>query len=312
MSTETNSPADAALMQAARERYESALQRYALHQLGGEAGAVQEILAGVWQEFRSLPATEMGEQAGEWLFLNCRRRLQTGQGKGQAKHLEAGSAEGEGGADTGRAAVDENEEPYLTMRRLIDRLTPKQQEAVRLRFQNDFSVPAVATITELTSYNVGALLHNAVARLGRDYRRQHPAESGGENKGIGDDARLTLYALGEMEDAESRAFEDSLIDKKSAAMRVEEVRAISADRPDARRRGRCPGPAHGAQKKAQRSRVVVEFSARAAAGGRRGGRGGADIFLAEQTCGGDCERTTREGGFPFETGGMERRRSVAG
>ena len=227
VSTETNSPADAALVQAARERYESALQRYALRQLAGDRGPVKEILAGVWKDFQALPADEMGEQAGEWLFLSCRRRILILQGKGQAKHFDTGgSAEGEGSALAGAAVADENEEPYITMQRLIDRLTPKQQETVRLRFQNDFSIQQIAGIAELTSYNVGALVHNAMARLGREYRKQHPAEAAEESKGIGDDVRLTLYALGEMEDDERRVFEDSLIDKKGAAIRADEVRAI--------------------------------------------------------------------------------------
>ena len=228
VSTATKSPADAAMVQSARERYESALQRYALRELGGAANLAKEILAEAWQELQSQTAAEIGEQAGEWLFLNCRRRIHANLSKGQAKHMDTGGPEGRGNATASLAEGDENEEPHVTMQRLIDRLTPKQQETIRLRFQNDFSVQAIARITELTVYNVGALVHNAVAKLGREYRAQHPDETGSERKGVGDDARLTLYALGEMEDAERKSFEDSLIDKKNAAVRVEEIRAVGA------------------------------------------------------------------------------------
>ena len=229
MSTVTNSPVDAAKVQAARERYASALQRYALRQLGGKAEVGQEILTSVWKRFQEQPSGEMvGDQAGEWLFLNCRRRILAAQGKSQAKRVDTGEAETEGSAAIMQAGADENEEPYITMQRLIDRLTPKQQEAIRLRFQNDFSVQAIAGITELTSYNVGALVHHAMARLDREYRAQRPDETGVEKKGIGDDVQLTLYALGEMEDAERKAFETSLIDTNNAAVRVEEIRAIGA------------------------------------------------------------------------------------
>ena len=229
LSTETKSTVDAALVQAARERYANALQRYALRQLGGEAGKAKETLDAVWKSFQEQSAADIsGELAGEWLFLNCRRRIQAQQGKGQAKRVDTGESEIEGGTAATQAGADENEEPHVTMQRLIDRLTPKQQEAVRLRFQNDFSVQEIARITELTNYNVGVLVHNAVAKLGREYYSQHPDEAVAGSKGVGNDARLTLYALGEMEDAERRSFEDSLIDKKNAGLRADEVRAIGA------------------------------------------------------------------------------------
>ena len=229
LSTETKSPVDAALVQTTRERYESALLRYALRQLGGEAGRAREILDAVWKSLLEQPPGEVArEQAGEWVFRNCRRRIHVLQGKGPAKHVVTGGEEGPVNAPGPIAGADETEEPHVTMQRLIDRLTPKQQEAIRLRFQNDFSLQEIARITELTPYNVGALVHNAMARLGRDYRAQRPDEAGTEKKGVGDDPRLTLYALGEMEDAERASFEDSLIDKKNAAVRVEEIRALGA------------------------------------------------------------------------------------
>jgi len=229
LSTETKSTVDAALVQAARERYESALQRYALRQLDGDQVKAKEVLVPVWKALQELPAGEItGEQAGEWLFLKCRRRIQTLQGGSQAKRVDTGETETDGSTAATQGGTDENEEPYVTMQRLVNRLTPKQQEAVRLRFQNDFSVQEIARITELTHYNVGVLVHNAVAKLGREYYTQHPTEAATGSKGVGTDSRLTLYALGEMEDAESRAFEDSLIDKKNAALRVDEVRAIGA------------------------------------------------------------------------------------
>ena len=230
VSTETNSPVDATVVQAARERYEGALQRFVLRQLGSEAAQAREILASVWKLFQEQPVGEVGgELAGEWLFLNCRRRIMAlQQSKGQTKRVDTGGAESESNAATAVAAADENEEPHITMQKLIDRLTPKQQEALRLRFQNDFSVQEIARITELTPYNVGALVHNAMAKLDRQYQAQHPDEGGSEKKGVGDDVRLTLYALGEMEDAERRSFEDSLIDKKNAALRADEIRAIGA------------------------------------------------------------------------------------
>lgn len=231
MSTETNTPLDATQVQAARERYAVPLQRYAALQLDSAAGQAKEILEAVWKSFQEQPSAEIaGDRAGEWLFLQCRRRIHAlTHGGGPGKRVDAGAAEAETPAGKPAADAEEIEEPpHVTMQRLIGRLTPKQQEAVRLRFQNDFSVQAVARITELTTYNVGVLIHNALAKLARGFRAQHPDESGTAGKGVGIDARLTLYALGEMEDDERTTFEDSLIDKKNAALRVDEIRTIGA------------------------------------------------------------------------------------
>lgn len=213
-------------MQAAIERHQAALLRYVTRLIGGDAAKAADAVQGAFARMKELPPEETAENTAEWLFATCRQRtLDVLRREGRITRFESGGGQA-AGAEAG--AVAEAEEPHVTMQRLIARLTPKQQEVVRLRFQNGFSHKEIARITELTAFNVGVLIHNAVARLGREFGDQHPELAPAERPaGQPDDPRLTAFALGELDEAERKSFEKSLLDRKAANARVEEIRAIS-------------------------------------------------------------------------------------
>ncbi len=227
MSIETKSPDNAALA-ALLERHRPALRRYVVRLLGGNAASAAGVLESVAKELRTLRPDEREEQMLELLFASARRHaLKLGGGAGSGKRFDENENDPRPAkSGDGSGEPPEAEEPHVTMQRSIDRLTPKQQEAVRLRFQDGFSHEQVAGITELTVFNVGLLMHNALQRLDRDQRANQSQADGTADSGIGDDPRLTSYALGEMEENERGRFEDSLFDKKSAAARVEKIRAL--------------------------------------------------------------------------------------
>lgn len=227
LSQETTAPENTAQAQAAIERHQAALLRYATRLIGGDAAKATEVVQGTLAELKALPPEDTAENTAEWLFATCRRRaMDVLRREGRITRFESGGGQAAAGAEAG--AAGETEEPHVTMQRLIARLTPKQQEVVRLRFQNGFSHKEIARITELTTFNVGVLIHNAVARLGREFGDQHPELAPAERPaGQPDDPRLTAFALGELDEAERKAFEKSLLDRKTANTRVEEIRAIS-------------------------------------------------------------------------------------
>ena len=68
----------------------------------------------------------------------------------------------------------EEAETHATVLRLIGKLTPNQQEVVRLKFQNGFSYKEISRITELSVGNVGFLIHTAVAKLRVEFAAQQP------------------------------------------------------------------------------------------------------------------------------------------
>lgn len=72
----------------------------------------------------------------------------------------------------GRALeVSETNEALL---RMIGCLPEKQQEVIRLKFQNGFSYKEISRITEHSVTNVGFLIHTAVQRLRAEFAAQQP------------------------------------------------------------------------------------------------------------------------------------------
>lgn len=49
--------------------------------------------------------------------------------------------------------------------RIVATLTPRQQEVIQLKFQNDLSYQQIAEITKTTANNVGVLIHTALKTL---------------------------------------------------------------------------------------------------------------------------------------------------
>ena len=65
--------------------------------------------------------------------------------------------------DAAQLASDSEDKIHLA--ELVDRLSPRQQEVVRLRMQAGLSYREIADVTGLTVSNVGFHLHEAVRKL---------------------------------------------------------------------------------------------------------------------------------------------------
>ncbi len=137
-----------------------------------------------------------------------------------------------------RTAAAEGDEPAVSLAQRIERLTPKQREAVTLKFSHGFGYEAIAGITGLSVKNVGFLLHSALTHL-------REAAARGETVTVADDARVTDYVLGEMSAGEGNAFEGALRQDPSVKIAVNEVRALVGElrgllerTADARQRGK--------------------------------------------------------------------------
>lgn len=102
-----------------------------------------------------------------------------------------------------RAAAADGEEPAGTLAGQIEQLTPKQREAVWLRFEQGFRNAEIAGITGLSEHNVGFLLHTALTHL----REARAADGVAEAV---DDQRVTDSVLGELDEAGQGVFEDAM------------------------------------------------------------------------------------------------------
>ena len=157
-------PARARQVQRALDEYERPLVRYA-HRITGDAQRARDV---VQETFLKLWAAEPGVDDGRmatWLFKVCRNGavsvLRKERRMSQTDQTELWVDEGQPGPD---AAAEQAEQVGLAVA-AMETLPGRQQEVMRLKFQNGFSYKQIAEITELTSTNVGFLIHTGVKRI---------------------------------------------------------------------------------------------------------------------------------------------------
>lgn len=189
------------------ERHGAALRSYLGHLPGADAPRIERVIQDV---LRSLEAGgELDDDPAVWLFARARQQM---MGSGQRGELLASDA----------AGVDEaieTEDSRVAVHRAFARLTGKQQEALRLKFQFGFNGEELARITGLSLGGAAGLLQHALGRI----VSAMPVEPGQEPVRI-TDPRLIAYALDEMLPAERKAFVEGHADGKKLLETTEVVR----------------------------------------------------------------------------------------
>ncbi len=145
--------------------HEAALLRYAARILGDPDRArdvVQDSFLRLFQQQRG----DVENHVLPWLFTVCRNRaLDVCRKEGRMKTTD----------ETGFAALTTKEPPPSaamekseTLGRvfaLLDRLPPRQQEVIRLKFQNGLSYKEISGITSHSVSYVGVLIHEGMKTL---------------------------------------------------------------------------------------------------------------------------------------------------
>ncbi len=187
----------------------AALLRYTTRLLDGDAARAESVAQAALAELLAAPPESSESEDAEMCFAACRRGAQAfARQEDRAKRFV------EPPAGPAQAGIEE----HTALLRHIERLTPKQQEVIRLKFQNGFGQAAIARITELPTDKVGGLMHTAIARLRAEFPAQTPI----------DDARITASALGEQSDSERAAFASLSRDDPSVPAKVAEIHAFAA------------------------------------------------------------------------------------
>jgi RNA polymerase sigma-70 factor (ECF subfamily) len=146
------------------DRFERPLLAYANRMLGGDwqgaQDAVQETFLRLCREDRQ----KIESRVAAWLFSVCRSRVIDMQRTNHATPMDsAGVTLADPAPDACQIASDEEDKVHLNQ--LVDTLTPRQQEVLRLRMQAGLSYREIAEVTGLTIGNVGFHLHEAVRNL---------------------------------------------------------------------------------------------------------------------------------------------------
>ncbi len=145
-------------------RYERPLLAYACRLLGGDFGAAQDAVQETFMRLCREDPEQVASRLAAWLFSVCRTRVI------DMKRLKGVLPTSEHAATVaddppGPAAAFEADERSHQLAKLLDALSPRQQEVLRLRLQAELSYREIAEVTGLSVSNVGFHLHAAVRSL---------------------------------------------------------------------------------------------------------------------------------------------------
>lgn len=152
-------------MSSALERFEGRLLRYA-QRIVGDSDEARDVVQDTFLKLCRQNPAELNGRLAQWLYTVCRNRA-----------LDVRRRKAFGGtaheADVSEAHVPVSREPAPsvavdqldsvgTVQAEIARLTPNQQECLRLKFQHELSYAEIGQITGLSVSNVGFLIHTAL------------------------------------------------------------------------------------------------------------------------------------------------------
>ena len=157
-------------MEALVRRFEIPLVQLATRIIGHREGA-RDVVQETFMKFQRNGASQNTDPAA-WLFTVCRNSaLNVCRKERQLIYLDEDLIESREDEQTRPFEQIEREEAAGFLLRIVATLPPRQQEVIRLKFQNDLSYQQIAQITKTTANNVGVLIHTALKTLRERYAK---------------------------------------------------------------------------------------------------------------------------------------------
>ncbi|HRX83943.1 MAG TPA: sigma-70 family RNA polymerase sigma factor [Phycisphaerae bacterium] len=158
--------ADAAFT-ALLDRYEQPLIGYAAR-ITGDAHRARDVVQETLLKFVSDGAPRDPDRAAAWLFKVCRNAaLSVRRKEKRVQPLTLDIADRQLAGDASPLADVERGDETARVLALVADLPERQQEVVRLRFHAGLSYRQIAEVLDITTNNVGVMLHHALTRLRR-------------------------------------------------------------------------------------------------------------------------------------------------
>ena len=190
MSSEENRESPSWILDAL-ESHEGPLVAYAARILGDVDRArdvVQETFLALCRQNRG----EVEEHLAQWLFTVCRNRALDVRAKekpmtpqAEAKTIERRSP------DPGPDAVLERKDAISRVFTCVETLPTKQREVLRLKFQHGLSYREISGVTELSTGNVGFLIHQGLKAL-KERLAEATAPTAEANPAVQDSVRESM------------------------------------------------------------------------------------------------------------------------
>ena len=168
-------PADPdAWMRTVVHRYERPLVQYAAR-ITGCPDRARDVVQDTFLRLGKLAPGALGDDPAKWLFTVCRHRaLDLCRKEHRMTYLDPTATASEPSAEPGPAEALSRKEAARFLLRILEKLPPRQQEVIQLKFQNGLSYREISEVTQLSVSNVGFLIHKGIKAL----REQHAARAG--------------------------------------------------------------------------------------------------------------------------------------
>ncbi|KAA1259313.1 ECF RNA polymerase sigma factor SigE [Rubripirellula obstinata] len=151
------------------DRFERPLLAYASRMLDGDWQGAQDAVQETFLRLCREDPSKIESRVAAWLFTVCRSRVIDMQRTKRPVSVAMGPIDAsvqtmpDDSPDASQIASDAEEQAKL--QGLLDDLTPRQQEVIRLRMQAGLSYKEIASVTGMTVSNVGFHLHEAIKSL---------------------------------------------------------------------------------------------------------------------------------------------------
>src|SRR5438874_1145047 len=155
-------------MQVLLRRFEIPLLQFATR-ITGDRDRARDAVQKTFVKFQNNGAFQNPEPAS-WLFTVCRNgALNVCRKERRMIYLDEESIESREAEEPMPFERLEQKEAAGFLLKIVATLSPRQQEVLQLKFQNDLSYQQIAEITKTTANNVGVLIHTALKTLRQRY-----------------------------------------------------------------------------------------------------------------------------------------------
>lgn len=161
-------------MRTVLDRHERPLVAFAHRRIGSLDAARDVVQECFLRLCRATPAPEEGHLR-PWLYRVCRNlTIDHLRKEGRVRTLEQGERLIDGSPAAMPAMQAERTDESSRLAEHVAALTTRQQEVVRLRFQDGLTYREIAAVTEASISHVGVLLHQALGTLRRRMASAQP------------------------------------------------------------------------------------------------------------------------------------------
>jgi RNA polymerase sigma factor (sigma-70 family) len=157
--------ADAEFTRSVLMEYEQPLTRYAAH-LTGDPERAREVVQDTFLKLCSQKPSRIRSYLAQWLYTVCRNRaLDVRRKERRMTSLSEARLEEQVDPQAIPAAAAEQKDQLHQVLKILGTLPANQQEVLRLKFQSDLSYAEISRVTNLSTGNVGFLIHTGLKTI---------------------------------------------------------------------------------------------------------------------------------------------------